>query len=202
LSTALTIVLILFCIQGLVKFAVGFLVPYDTRIKRISSYYERDGRIISIYDTVTLVIIVALVILLFLVDMQELSFITGLVVGMLIIQIFLHRFDKPLNPEQAPESGSPPRKIMSFAIQADPKRCLEGNRCDDGLVRLGTIRTRPRAHRLARLPVSVPHEPRAQSPKPSSVARRVVKVGAVHPSGPTKLPGTLIANVAAHPALL
>jgi hypothetical protein len=54
--------------------------------------------------------------------MQELSFITGLVVGMLIIQIFFHRFDKPLAPEQAPESGAPPRKVMSFAIQADPGR--------------------------------------------------------------------------------
>jgi hypothetical protein len=120
MSVALTIVLIAFCLQGLVKFAVGFLVPYDTRIKRISSYYERDGRIISIYDSVTLVIIVTLVILLFLVDMQELSFITGLVVGMLIIQIFFHRFDQPLDPENAPESGAPPRKIMSFAIQARP----------------------------------------------------------------------------------
>jgi hypothetical protein len=122
LSTALTIAPILFCIQGLVKFAVGFLVPYDTRIKRISSYYERDGRIISIYDTATLVIIVVLVVLLFLTEMQDLSFITGLVVGMLIIQIFFHRFDKPLDPEQAPESGAPPRKIMSFAIQAQPAR--------------------------------------------------------------------------------
>ena len=120
MSTVLTIALILFCIQGLVKFAVGLLVPYDTRIKRISSYYERDGRIISIYDTATLVIIVVLVVLLFLTEMQDLSFITGLVVGMLIIQIFFHRFDKPLAPEQAPESGASPRKIMSFAIQADP----------------------------------------------------------------------------------
>jgi hypothetical protein len=39
---------------------------------------------------------------------------------MLIIQIFFHRFDQPLAPEKAPESGAPPRKIMSFAIQARP----------------------------------------------------------------------------------
>lgn len=94
MTTALTILLIAFCVQGLVKFAVGFLVPYHTRIKRIAAYYERDGRIISIYDSVTLVIIVALVVLLFLTEMQELSFITGLVVGMLIIRIFFHRFNK------------------------------------------------------------------------------------------------------------
>jgi hypothetical protein len=64
--------------------------------------------------------IVALVVLLFLTEMQELSFITGLVVGMLVIQIFFHRFDKPLAAEQSPESGAPPRKVMSYAIQADP----------------------------------------------------------------------------------
>jgi hypothetical protein len=121
MSVVLTIALIAFCIQGLVKFAVGFLVPYRTRIARIAGYYERDGRIISIYDNVTLVIIVALVVLLFLTDMQELSFITGLVVGMLVIQIFFHRFDKPLAPDQAPESAAAPRKIMSYAIQAKPK---------------------------------------------------------------------------------
>lgn len=102
------------------KFAVGFLLPYRTRIARIARYYEHDGRIISIYDTVTLAIIVALVLLLFLTEMRELSFITGLVVGMLIIQIFFHRFDQPLTPEMQPESSAPPRKVMSYAIQARP----------------------------------------------------------------------------------
>jgi hypothetical protein len=121
MSVALTILLIAFCIQGLMKFAVGFLVGYQTRINRIASYYAREGRIISIYDSVTLVIIVALVVLLFQTDMQELSFITGLIVGMLVIQIFFHRFDKQLAPEQSPESGAAPRKVMSYAIQADPK---------------------------------------------------------------------------------
>jgi hypothetical protein len=120
MSTALTIVLILFCIQGLAKFAVGFLVPYPIRIRRISSYYKRDGRVINIYDTVTLVIIAALVVLLFLTDIHDLSFITGLVVGMLVIQVFFHRFREPLSEDKAPESSAPPRKIMSYAIQASP----------------------------------------------------------------------------------
>lgn len=66
-------------------------------------------------------IIVALFVVLFLTEMHELSFITGLVVGMLIIQTSFHRFDKPLASEQSPESGAPPRKIMSDAIQACPK---------------------------------------------------------------------------------
>ena len=120
MSIALAIVLIAFCVQGLVKFAVGFLVPYPTRIRRIAAYYRRDGRIISIYDSVTLVIIVALVVLLFLTGIEELSFITGLVVGMLVIQIFFHRFSEPLTDAQAPEADAAPRKIMSYAIQARP----------------------------------------------------------------------------------
>jgi hypothetical protein len=52
--------------------------------------------------------------------MRPVSFITGLVTGMLVIQIFFHRFSEPLAPEQAPESSAPPRKIMSYAIQARP----------------------------------------------------------------------------------
>lgn len=120
MSIALTVLLIAFCVQGLVKFAVGFAVPYRTRIGRIAAYYRRDGRIISIYDSVTLVIIVGLVVLLFLTGMQPLSFITGLIVGMLIIQIFFHRFSEPLTEAQAPEANAAPRKVMSYAIQARP----------------------------------------------------------------------------------
>ena len=120
MTIALTILLIAFCIQGLVKFAVGFLVPYPHRIKRISSYYKRDGHIISVYDSATLAIIMVLVVLLFLTDMHELSFIRGLIVGMLLIQIFFHRFSRPLGPDQAPQPPTPPRKLMSYAIQANP----------------------------------------------------------------------------------
>ena len=120
MSIALTILLIAFCVQGLTKFVVGFAVPYRTRIARIEAYYRRDGRIISIYDSVTLVVIIALVVLLFLTDMQPVSFITGLVAGMLIIQIFFHRFSEPLAADRAPEPEAAPRKIMSYAIQGRP----------------------------------------------------------------------------------
>ena len=51
MQIALAIVSIAFCVQGLVKFAVGFLAPYDARINRISSYYRRDGGIFSSAST-------------------------------------------------------------------------------------------------------------------------------------------------------
>ena len=59
-------------------------------------------------------------VLLFLTELQYLSFITGIVVGMLTIQIFFHRFSRVLAPEKAPETPTPPRKLLSYAIQADP----------------------------------------------------------------------------------
>ena len=121
MSVVLIILLIAFCLQALAKFAVWFLVPYETRIRRIASYYDRDGRIISLYDSITLIIMVALVILLMLTEMHYLSFISGLVVGMLTIQVFFHRFSKPLTPDRMPESPTQPRKIMSYAIQANPR---------------------------------------------------------------------------------
>jgi hypothetical protein len=52
--------------------------------------------------------------------MQYLSFITGLVVGMLTIQIFFHRFNRVLPDERTPETHAPPNKLMSYAIQAQP----------------------------------------------------------------------------------
>lgn len=119
-ATVLTILLIAFCLQGLLKFAVGFLVPYGTRIRRIASYYEREGRIIGIYDSLTLIIMAAMVILLVLTDLHQLSFITGLIVGMLTIQVFFHRFSRPLPADKMPDSPAPPRKLMSYAIQANP----------------------------------------------------------------------------------
>ena len=64
MSVVLSILLIAFCIQGLVKFAVGFVVPCPIRSRRVASYYQRGGRTISIYDTATLITVVALIVLL------------------------------------------------------------------------------------------------------------------------------------------
>ncbi len=89
------------------------------RIARIASYYRRDGRIIGIYDSLTLTTIVLLVVLLVLTDMHSTSFITGAIAGMLVIQIFFHRFSESLTDEQAPNNAAP-RKVMSYAIQARP----------------------------------------------------------------------------------
>ena len=106
--------------------AVGFLVPYSTRIGRIASYYARDGLIISIYDTVTLIVIVVLVALIFLTGTDYLSFITGLIVGMLTIQIFFHRFSRILPAEQMPKH--PRRRGSSCRTPSRRRRASHGER--------------------------------------------------------------------------
>lgn len=121
MSVVLAILLLAVCLQGLVKFALGFLVPYSTRIRRIAAYYERGGRVIAVYDNVTLVVLVGLVALLAISGMDHLSFVTGLVVGMLVIQVFFHRFHEPLPADRAPAAPAPPVKVMSYAIQAKPE---------------------------------------------------------------------------------
>lgn len=120
MTIALTILLIVFVVQSLVKFAVWFTVPYPTRINRIASYYRRGGRVIAVYDTVSLAIMAVLTVLLLLTEMQSLSFVTGLIVGMLTIQIFVHRFNKPLPGNRAPAPSAPPRELLSYAIQDSP----------------------------------------------------------------------------------
>src|SRR5918998_346757 len=120
MTLALQILLALFCLHGLSKFALGFLVPYERRIRQIGSYYEKDSRVIGTYDSLMLVVVVAIVALLFLTDLHHLSFIAGLVVGMLLIQVFYHRFNQVLPPHKAPAPPVAPNKLNSFAVQAHP----------------------------------------------------------------------------------
>lgn len=120
MKLALQILLALYCVQSLVKFGVHFLVPYGRRIRQMERNYAKDRRVIGIYDDITLLIQVVMVVLLFVTGVQYLSFLTGLFVGMALIQLYFHRFIRPLAEDKTPESPFPPVKLMSFAIQAQP----------------------------------------------------------------------------------
>lgn len=122
-ATILRVLVILYILQGLAKFTVHFLVPYDKRIKKISDYYSKDARTIRLFDDITLGIMMVLVVLLLASgEMEPLSFATGLVVGMTLIQIYFHRFIDELPPDQSPEPPIRPVKLISFAIQARPQK--------------------------------------------------------------------------------
>ena len=120
MRVALTVLLTLYCLQSLAKFAIHFFVPYDKRIRRMAANYSQDHRLISRYDTITLVVQIVLVGLLFATHVDAYSFLTGLFVGMSVIQVYFHRFIHPLPPDKMPESPFPPVKLVSYAIQAQP----------------------------------------------------------------------------------
>lgn len=117
----LVTLLILYSVLSLAKFAVFFLTPYQGRIARVAASYENPRRI-RVGDRISVALAVVLIVLLFLTDMQYLSFLTGLIAGMLLIQMFFHAFNRVLPDDKAPRPPAPPIKYMSYAIQARPAR--------------------------------------------------------------------------------
>ena len=166
MSIALTIVLIAFCVQGLVKFAVGFLVPYQTRINRIATYYRRDGRIISIYDSAH--------------PRHHRRTRHPSVPHRHAGPQLHHRPGRrdayhpdllpPLRQTPCARAGARIRisaKESHVVRDPSPTRVgLERNPSDDGAVRLGSLRAHRPAGQVARQPVSVPHTPHVQSRTP------------------------------------
>jgi len=73
-------------------------------------------------DAVLLGLAIVLAVPLGLRGTDHLSFLTGLLIGMTLIQIYVHQFSVPLSPGEAPEPPSSPIKIMSYGIRARPGR--------------------------------------------------------------------------------
>ena len=117
----LKILLIFFVVYSLIKFFVFFFVKYDTRRKLLDSSYNGKSTATKISDIFLLSMVLLLIIFLYLSGRTEyLSFITGLLVGMVLIQLYFHSFSEPLKLEQSPEPPISPIKIMSYGIEASP----------------------------------------------------------------------------------
>ena len=52
---------------------------------------------------------------------EYISFVTGLLVGMVLIQLYFHSFSQPLTPEKSPEPPISAIKMMSYAIEDKPE---------------------------------------------------------------------------------
>lgn len=122
-TTILKVLMTLFCIQVLIKFYVFFFVSYTVRRKQLDKSYGDKGSATKILDYILLFINALLVTLLFLSEnLEYLSFITGLYVGATLIQTYFHQFSDPLPQSKSPAEPTSPIKIMSYAIQAFPKK--------------------------------------------------------------------------------
>lgn len=117
---SLKILLSLYILYALLKFFDFFFQNYDIRIEKIRAAYRDGGRMIAIFDNVVLVLMAVFVGLLFASGIEYLSFATGLLVGMTLIQVYFHRFSDPLPPDKSPEPPVSAIKLMSYAIQANP----------------------------------------------------------------------------------
>jgi len=117
---SLKILLTLYILYALLKFFDFFFQNYDTRLKKIRAAYSDGSRTIAIFDNIVLGLMVVFVGLLFATGVEYLSFTTGLLVGMTLIQVYFHRFCNPLPPDKSPEPPVSAIKLMSYSIQANP----------------------------------------------------------------------------------
>ena len=122
-STILKVLMTLFVVQALIKFYVFFFLKYDVRRKQLDKSYGNTTSATKYFDNIILVVLAALITLLFVSkNMEYLSFITGLYVGATLIQVYFHRFPDPLPDDKAPAPPISPIKMMSYGIQAFPKK--------------------------------------------------------------------------------
>ena len=122
-STVLKVLMTLFLVQILIKVYFFFFVDYAIRRKQLDKTYVNKRSATKFFDNGILVILALLIVLLFTsANMEYLSFITGVYIGATLIQVYFHRFSEPLPDDKAPEAPVSPIKILSYAIQAFPKK--------------------------------------------------------------------------------
>lgn len=122
LRAALDDFVIAFGVYVLVKFSVFFILSYATRRKMLDRAYAGRAYATDRSDVVLLAITVVMSFALLALGAEPISFLAGLLAGATLIQLYFHAFHVPVAREyEAPEPRSP-LKIMSYAIQAEPRR--------------------------------------------------------------------------------
>jgi hypothetical protein len=121
-AKVLAILLAVYSVHALAKFGFFFVLSYRSRRKALDRAYAGKASATKTADAFLLVLAIVLAVLLGIQGADHVSFLTGLLAGMTLIQIYFHQFSVPLSNEEAPEPPSSPIKIMSYAIQARPSR--------------------------------------------------------------------------------
>jgi hypothetical protein len=120
-SFTLKVMLTVYIIYALLKFFEFFFRDEATKMKGLRAVYvQGGGKVVRIFDNVILVVMLIFLGLMFATGVEYLSFTTGLLVGMTIIQLYFHRFSDPLPPEKSPEPPVTALKMLSYSVQANP----------------------------------------------------------------------------------
>jgi hypothetical protein len=92
-SLMLKILLTIYILYALLKFFEFFFRDEETKKKGLYTVYEKGGgAVVKVFDNVMLIFMLVLLGLLFWGGVEYVSFTTGLLVGMTIIQVYFHRF--------------------------------------------------------------------------------------------------------------
>jgi hypothetical protein len=120
-SFPLKILLTVYIIYALLKFVEFFLRDDATKRKGLDTVYEKGGgAVVKAFDNAILILMLILLGLLFAGGVEYVSFTTGLLVGMTVIQVYFHRFSDPLPPEKSPAPPLTALKMLSYSVQANP----------------------------------------------------------------------------------
>jgi hypothetical protein len=120
-SFTLKILMTVYILYALLKFFEFFFRDEATKRKGLYTVYVKGaGAVVKIFDNGMLILMLILLGLLFAGGVEYVSFTTGLLVGMTIIQVYFHRFSDPLPPEKSPEPPITALKMLSYSVVANP----------------------------------------------------------------------------------
>ena len=122
IANVLNVLLALFSAYALLKFAVFFGLSYSRRRAMLDRAYGAKASATKASDIGLLILVILLIVLLYVRGIEHVSFVTGLLVGMTLIQLYFHQFSRPLSESERPTAPASPIKTMSYAIQARPAR--------------------------------------------------------------------------------
>ena len=120
-NTIATVVVVILGLHIITKFAF-FALPYRRRRALLDKQYGDKASATTKSDVVLMVFTVAVAALLLWRGVEPVSFLGGVWIGATLIQLYFHRFHRPVAPERAAPTPTSPLKEMSYAIQDAPWR--------------------------------------------------------------------------------
>ncbi|HYB80188.1 MAG TPA: hypothetical protein VED43_00780 [Mycobacterium sp.] len=121
LNTIATAVIVILGLHIIVKFAF-FALPYRRRRALLDKQYGDKPSATTKSDRVLMVFTMGIVVLVLCRGVDPVSFLGGLWIGATLIQLYFHRFHRPVSAERAAPPQTSPIKEMSYAIQDAPWR--------------------------------------------------------------------------------
>jgi heme/copper-type cytochrome/quinol oxidase subunit 2 len=121
LGTIATVIAIVLGVHIVAKFAF-FALPYRRRRAELDEQYGDKPWATLTSDRVTMAVTVAIAVVLVWYGVAVVSFLGGVWIGATLIQLYFHRYHRPVAPGRAAPAPTSPLKEMSYAIQHAPWR--------------------------------------------------------------------------------